>query len=152
MSSNMTSVLQDWVMRLPLREQGALVVGMRGCDDAPKYPLNSTERELTSYLRWCVLVPADMREVGVPGAFFKPTPPHDGWKQSDLGHYPLHWFTHMMHAFEIVGYRHPNRDIAYHAQVIYRKLVYGLHLVPENRETMIERLSEDRIANNSVVS
>src|SRR5258706_71297 len=31
-----TSVLQDWVMALPLREQGTLLTAVRGCDDEPK--------------------------------------------------------------------------------------------------------------------
>jgi hypothetical protein len=67
----MQSVLQDWVMHLPLREQGALVVGTRGCDEAPKLPLDSIERQLTAFLRYLVLVPADIREVGIEGEFFK---------------------------------------------------------------------------------
>ena len=28
----MTSVLQDWVMKLPLRAQGTILTGIRGCD------------------------------------------------------------------------------------------------------------------------
>lgn len=147
----MRSVLQDWVMRLPLREQGALVVGTRGCDDAPKLPLDSAERQLTGYLRYLVMVPADIREVGIAGAFFQNMPPTN-WKPSELGHYPVHWFAHIMHAYEICGYRHPVRDLAVDAQMIYRKMVYSLHLTPENRDDMIERLSEDRIANDTVVS
>ena len=156
----MRSVLQDWVMALPLREQGALVVGTRGCDTAPKNPLHSTERQLTAFLRFCIMVPADEREVGIPGAFFQHLPP-TAWKQSELGHYPLHWYTHLMHAYQIVAYRHPHyfisdtvgrlhiSDAAYD---IYTKLVHGLHLMIEPRELMIQRLSEDRIATDTVVS
>lgn len=147
----MTSVLQEWVMRLPLREQGAIVVGTRGCDTAPKYPLDSIERQLTGFLRFLVLIPADPREVGIKGAFFQSVPPTN-WTQSALGHYPVHWYSHLMHAYEICGYRHPNRQLAYFATEIYRKLVNGLHLIPETKDMMIERLSEDRIANNTVVS
>ena len=33
-----TSVLQPWVMALPLRAQGTLLTGFRGCDLAPKNP------------------------------------------------------------------------------------------------------------------
>jgi hypothetical protein len=157
----MRSVLQDWVMALPLREQGALVVGTRGCDVAPKHPMDSTERQLTAFLRYCVYVPADVREVDyTEGAFMQSTPPLH-WRQSDIGHYPLHWYSHLMHAYEIVGYRHPSywdndevsrTNIAVAAQYIYRTLVRGLHLMPESRDSMILRLSEDRIANDTVVS
>jgi len=147
----MQSVLQNWVMKLPLREQGALVVGTRGCDTAPKLPLNSTERQLTGFLRWCVLVPADDREVGITGAFFQCEPPQN-WKPSELGHYPQHWYAHIMHAYEIVGYRHPHIGLSAEAQKIYRKFVYALHLQPETKDQMIERLSEDRTITNTVVS
>jgi hypothetical protein len=34
----MSSVLQDWVQELPLRAQGTLLTGIRGCDVAPKLP------------------------------------------------------------------------------------------------------------------
>lgn len=159
----MTSVLQDWVMELPLREQGTLLTGVRGCDLAPKildgieerYGCStgecSPERSLIAYLRWCVMNPADPREVDIPGAFFRSTPP-DVWRPSAFGHYPLHWYSHVMHCFEVVGYRHPDPETALTALEIYERLVRSLHLNVETREEMIERLSEDRIASGTVVS
>lgn len=164
LDDNSKSVLQRWVMELPLRFQGSLVTAIRGCDLAPKFPLppDSTyvvengraigaERELTAYLRWCVLNPADPREVGIPGAFFQDTPPTD-WKPSQFGHYPEHWYAHLMHAYEIVGYEHPNANIRATAHGIYRRFVHNLHLNPETRERLWERLTEDRLATNTVVS
>lgn len=161
----MVSVLQDWVMELPLREQGTLLTGVRGCDVAPKYPIpaddvyiaengraNGAERELVAFLRYCFMNPADEREVDIPGAFFQSKPP-ENWKASQFGHMPQHWYAHIMHAFEIVGYRHPDQfGIADKALQIYAKFVYNLHLQIESRQQMIERLSEDRIATNTVVS
>lgn len=151
------SVLQDWVMDLPIREQGTLLTGTRGCDLAPKpfdaEAVESTERRLTAYLRYCILNAADVREVDVPGAFFQSRPPYaHEWRPSELGHYPLHWYSHLMHCFEIVGYRHPDGVIRLDCHEIYVRLVHGLHLNPETKEQMIERLSEDRIANGEVVS
>jgi hypothetical protein len=159
----MKSVLQDWVMRLPLREQGTLLTGVRGCDFAPKNPVSNierygcstgedtAERGLTAFLRWCVMNPADPREVNIPGAFFQSKPPCN-WKPSQFGHYPLHWYSHVMHCFEVVGYRHPDAGTAVVAENIYFRLVRNLHLKPETRAEMIERLSEDRIATGTVVS
>src|SRR3990170_795773 len=81
------SVLQPWVMQLPLRAQGTLLTGFRGCDLAPKNPgaidekygcstgENTVERQLVAYLRFCTIVPADPREVDVPGAWFRSKPP-----------------------------------------------------------------------------
>ncbi len=157
------SLLQDWVMELPLREQGTLMTSMRCCDMSPKTPAciderygcstgeGSVERQLHAFLRFCVINPADAREVDFPGAWFQSKPPKD-WKPSQLGHYPLHWFSHLMHCFEVVGYRHPDRLIAGFALAIYLRMVSSLHLQPESFEEMVERLSEDRIENGTVVS
>lgn len=168
------SVLQDWVMELPLREQGTLLTGIRGCDLAPKNPGTiderygcstgecTVERSLSAFLRYCVLNAADPREVDVQGAWFQSKPPED-WKPSQLGHYPLHWYSHLMHCFEVIAYRHPSLwdtkeedikedNIAAQAHGIYIRLVKNLHLMPETRQDMIDRLSEDRIAIGEIVS
>lgn len=162
-NQTMTSVLQDWVMRLPLRAQGTLLTGVRGCDLAPKmldciderYGCStgegSAERQLVAFYRYCVMNPADAREVDIPGAFFQSKPPGN-WKPSQFGHYPEHWYAHIMHCFEVVGYCHPNPAIGDIALGIYDRLVRNLHLYPESREQMMERLCEDRIANGTVVS
>lgn len=147
----MKSVLQDWVMELPLRHQGTLIAGIRGCDIVPKSPYNSIPRQLSAYLRYVVLVPADDREIGVPGAFMQANPPYD-WRGSDLGHLPEHFYSHLMHAYEIVGYEHPDEKVRKRCNFMYRTLVENLHLSPESREAMNERLTEDRIASGNVVS
>lgn len=150
----MNSVLQDWVMELPRREQGTLLTGVRGCDVTPKLPLDSVERRLVGAIRCAFMNPADPREVGVePGCFFIPEPPDPAtWKASELGHYPLHWVSHVMHCAEIVGYRHPDAKVAAKWRAIYRKIVHSLHLNIESRDEVIARLSEDRIANGNIVS
>jgi len=159
----MKSVLQDWVMCMPLRAQGTLLTGIRGCDLAPKNPLcidprygcstgeDTPERGLTAFLRYCVMNPADPREVDIPGAFFQSKPP-ENWKPSQFGHYPQHWYSHLMHCFEVVGYHHPAPDIRIDAYKIYCRFVSNLHLNPETGEQMWDRLVEDRIANGTVVS
>lgn len=148
-----TSWLRPWVVRLGLREQGTLVTGTRGCDLAPKLPLDSIERQLTAYLRWLVGTPYDEREVNsTVGCFMRSEPPNRQWRPSELEHYPLHWYVHLMHAFEVVGYRHPldfHRDTCFE---IYLMLVHALHLGPESESQMTARLSEDRIATGEIVS
>lgn len=159
----MKSVLQDWVMHLPLRAQGTILTGIRGCDLAPKSAPciderygcstgeDSAERKLVAFLRWCVLNPADPREIDIPGAFFQSEPP-ENWKPSQFGHYPEHWYAHVMHCFEVVGYCHPDENIAATAYGIYGRLVSNLHLYPETKAVMMRRLCEDRIAAKTVVS
>lgn len=153
----MPSILQDWVMELPMREQGALLTCVRGCDLEPKTWTatgfsESTGRRLTAYIRWCFMNPADIREVDIPGAFFQSRPP-DPFRPSEFGHLPLHWYTHAMHALEVIAYRHPSHDvIGTECFTLYHQMVHGLHLSVEQRNDMIRRLSEDRFLSGTVVS
>jgi hypothetical protein len=150
----MNSILREWVMRLPLREQGTLLTAYRGCDLTPKLPLDSTERKLVAAIRFAIGVPFDPREVdSEPGCFMQSNPPLPSeWKASEFGHYPLHWFTHIMHTAEIIAYRHPDNITRLVWEAVYLKLVHSLHLLPETREQMMSRLSEDRIAKGEIVS
>lgn len=157
------SVLQDWVMELPRRFQGTLLTGIRGCDVAPKMPAtilerygcssgeSTPERHLSAFLRYCVLNPADPRETDTPGSWFQSRPPAE-WRPSQFGHYPEHWYAHVMHCFEIIGYEHPEQAIATFGWDLYARMVRNLHLNPETRHQMWERLTEDRIAAGTVVS
>ena len=147
----MSSVLKDWAMELPLRHQGVLLGAVRGCDLTPKNPQDSSERQLVAYLRWIVFNPADEREVGIPGAYMQSEPPLH-WKPSEFGHYPQHWYAHLMHAYQIVGYCHPDSSIGINGMIIYKRFVNGLHLNIETDLQMYRRLTEDRVANGTVVS
>lgn len=153
----MKSVLQDWVMELPLREQGTLMTAVRGCDFEAKQWTStgvaySPGRRLTAFIRWCFMNPADIREVdSQEGAFMMSIPP-DPFKPSEFGHLPQHWYSHVMHALEVIGYRHPSgvtRGIAY---TLYSKMVWNMHLEVEQPYRMIERLSEDRFKAGTVIS
>jgi hypothetical protein len=153
----MPSVLQNWVMDLPLREQGTLLTCVRGCDLEPKSWVStgvaySAGRRLTAFIRHAFMVPADVREVdSQEGAFMMSTPPSP-FKPSEFGHLPEHWYAHAMHALEVIGYRHPDTPIAEMALEMYLKMVHNLHLQPETKEQMITRLSEDRLSTGTVVS
>lgn len=151
------SVLQDWVVALPLRFQGTLLTAPRGCDDEPKSWTKtgvaySQGRRLTAFIRYCFMNPADPREVDAEeGAFFMSKPP-DNFKPSEFGHLPQHWYSHAMHALEIIGYYHPDGLLRDQAYVLYRRMVRNMHLNPETKEQQWERLTEDRIAKGEVVS
>lgn len=152
-----TSVLQEWVMKLPLREQGTLLTCVRGCDDEPKSWVKtgiaySPGRRLTAFIRWCFMVPADPREVdSQEGAFMMSNPPSP-FKPSEFGHLPQHWYSHAMHALEVISYRHPDQTVSAIAFRLYEKMVHNMHLNIETQEQMVLRLSEDRFVNNTVVS
>lgn len=155
--TNQNSVLQKWVMQLPLREQGTLLTCVRGCDNEPKLWTStgvaySPGRRLTAFIRWCFMVPADEREVdSQEGAFMMSQPPSP-FKPSEFGHLPQHWYSHAMHALEVIGHRHPVDSVAETAMDLYRKMVYNMHLNVESYNEMVDRLSEDRITAGTVVS
>lgn len=144
----MRSVLQDWVMELPLREQGTLVVALRGCDTEEKF---GDTKKISRYLRFIILNPADPREVEVSGAFMSSQRP-EYFKLSAWDHMPLHWAMHMLHAIEIVGYRHPDYEVKNWFTGLYYRLCKGMHVIPELKEEMIRRLSEDRFHTGEIVS
>lgn len=153
----MLSVLQPWVMELPLRFQGTLLTAVRGCDEEPKQWVStgvaySPGRRLTAFIRWCFMVPADEREVdNQEGAFMMSTPPNP-FKPSDFGHLPLHWNTHVMHALEIIAYCHPSNRVRLDADDMYIAYCRSLHVNREQYSQLKERLTEDRIKTGTVVS
>lgn len=153
----MICVLQKWVEKLPLRFQGTLLTSVRGCDDEPKIWTSqgvaySPTRRLTSFIRWCFMNPADPREVDLEeGAFFMSSPP-EPFKPSQFGHLPQHWYSHAMHALEIIGRCHPDSTVSKTALGLYCKMVHSLHLNIETEEQMNVRLLQDRIASGTVVS
>lgn len=144
-------------MALPLRYQGTLLTAVRGCDDEAKQWTKtgvsySPGRRTTAFIRWCFMNPADVREVDrEEGSFFMSTPP-EPFKPSQFGHLPLHWYSHVMHALEIIGYEHPSGEVRVIASRMYFQMVHALHLNPESTAQQRERLTEDRIANGTVVS
>lgn len=151
------SVLQDWVIELPLRHQGTLLTAVRGCDDEPKTWTRtgvaySPGRRLTAFIRWCFMNPADEREVdSEEGAFFMSTPP-EPFKPSQFGHLPQHWYSHAMHALEVIAYAHPRPKVAATALRLYEAMVHNMHLNVETPIQQWERLTEDRISKGTVVS
>lgn len=153
----MKSVLQDWVMELPLRHQGTLLTAVRGCDvEAKQWTRTgvaySPGRRLTAFIRWCFMNPADPREVDYEeGSFFMSTPPSP-FKPSDFGHLPQHWYSHAMHALEVIAYHCPNQYARGPAWEMYNKMAHSFHLNTESFEQQTARLTEDRIESKTVVS
>lgn len=155
--TQMKSVLQDWVMELPLRAQGTLLTGVRGCDfEAKEWDSQgiaySPGRRLTAFIRYCFMMPADEREIDyTEGSFFQSQPPNP-FKPSEFGHLPQHWYSHAMHCLEIIGYCHPDDETKLKARNLYHEMVRNLHLEAESMSDMMTRLTEDRIKTNTVVS
>lgn len=144
-------------MELPLRAQGTLMTAVRGCDDEAKQWTStgvsySPGRRLTAFIRWCFMNPADPREVdSQEGAFMMSTPPSP-FKPSEFGHLPQHWYSHAMHALEVIAFYHPVIDTARIAYTLYFNMVRNMHLNLETKAEMLLRLTEDRFEAGTVVS
>jgi len=147
----MKSVLQDWVMNLPLKQQATLISALRGPDNLGKYNMG---KELTRYLRSLVLVPANPDwEDNPDDTFFRYNKNSlDKYIKefiSNHGEYPHHFTMHIIHAFEIVGYKHRtlhphNSKISEHAYrclKFYCEMAKAFHMTPETEEEMDERLA-----------
>lgn len=165
MNQNRTrrSVLQDWAMRCSLMQQTVLQGIIRGPDNIPKY------HPVKPILRWyrrCLLLSAfDGEVIDNPydhrgGSFAGPSIPemellHSKDWRVDMTHLvdkfmvtmdemPIHFWLHMAHAIEIMGYKHDNGEIAIWWNNLYVRMVHAMHLYPEPCEEMDKRLG-DRI-------
>src|SRR5690348_5609602 len=141
----MRSVLRDWVMELPLRHQGVLVAAVRGCDGATK---ENSAKPITRALRYAFMNPADEREVSMQSAFMAHRFTADDLRGflTNWDHFPMHFIQHLMHACQVVGFKHPDIETRQMFRHAYERIVHKLHLLPENEAQMDERLCEDRIA------
>lgn len=143
-------VLQPWVRNLPLRLQGVLVTAIRGCDGAPK---EDSSKHLSRMIRRAVLNPADPRESLKAGGFFGFSRDALEANLSDFFHsldqYPLHYVMHLAHACEVIGYTHPDDDMSRFFDLCYQLFCHTFHLNPETKGQMVQRLTEDRIANGT---
>lgn len=156
----MTAVLQGWVMELPFMQQSVLLTAVRGPDGVPKYhavkPVTRWFRRsvmISSFAKRAILNPFE--EDG--GSFYGPScaQPADGrWEPEmtavadgymrALDELPHHFQMHMMHAAEIVGYKHPDQRVRKWWFLFYTRLAHDMHVYPEMCEQMDARLSDTR--------
>lgn len=157
-------MLQDWTNDLSFMMQSVLITSCRGPDGIRKdHPVKVLIRYLRrSFLicafdgkvRWSPYEPGGGSFTGPlhlnhasPGA--KPEDPTghlDGYVGVYLRHVdelPHHFQLHLMHAAEILGYKHPDDDVREFWRTFYRAIVNDAHLVPESEETMDRRLGDN---------
>jgi hypothetical protein len=155
------SVTQEWVQQQTLMQQTVLLTAIRGPDGSPKY---GGVKMLLRWYRRCVLLSAmDGRVLDNPidnngGSFTGPSLEGDcdldPWCDRMLVHVnaylreldaiPHHFQMHFMHAIEIVGYKHPDAQIAMWWRELYLRLVNDLHLHPETEAELDARLGDTR--------
>ncbi len=157
-------VLQPWLSDISFMQQTVLMTAVRGPDGIPKY---GSVKMLLRWYRRCVLIsslenkvldnPHDPLHGGsFMGASYDWPPglPDADWEGrmweiltqylKDLDAIPHHFQMHLMHSFEIVGYKHPDPRIRAWFAAAYFRLVHDMHVWPETEEQMDHRLGDSR--------
>lgn len=156
------SVLQPWVTQQTLMKQSVLLASIRGPDGVAN---NHVSKLIIRWLRRCVLISAFNKialsrpfDEGqkVKGSFTGASIEFSGstnWQTTmdeiviryldDLDEIPLHFHLHLMHATEILGYKHPDDEIRAWWFKCYLRIVNDLHLTPETEEDMDKRLGDN---------
>lgn len=158
----MPSVMQVWTQDLSMMQQTVLLTAIRGPDGLPKY---GSVKMLLRWYRRCVLLSAmDGRALLDPietngGSFTGPSliAPYTNYGEWEspmmelvseylrtLDAIPHHFQLHLMHAIEILGYKHPTDRIREFWNAVYFRLVRDMHLNPESESQLDERLGDSR--------
>lgn len=159
-------VIQLWVTRLTYMQQSVLLACVRGPDNIEKY---HACKYLVRWYRRCILISAmDGEVISNPwdtrgGSFTGPSLSRQqvelmrggySWQNmmddrinnyiQSLDVLPHHYQMHFLHGAEIIGYKHPNDEIRIWWRRLYYRLVKDMHLEPETKEAMDERLGDNR--------
>lgn len=145
----MPSVLNPWVMDLPFMQQSVLLSAIRNADGIEKF---HPQKLLLKWYSRCVLLSAfdarELRDPVEPGGGSFTGPVDDVWRALDSfitarDGMTLHYYAHAMHAFEILGYKHPDPWIAEFWLQAYTRMAEALHLWPETMAQMDLRLGDN---------
>jgi len=134
----MTGIIKDWVNNIGLRHQGVLISAVRGNDTSSK---EDPTKALIRVYRDIILVSFN----DTPSSFIEKVTLDETKKRMDnvlsgFDQYSIHYILHLIHASEIVGYKHPDRATRNLWQWFYFKFVNKLHMNPESEEQLDRRL------------
>lgn len=138
------SILQEWVENLGLRHQGVLLSAIRGCDTAPK---NDPSKRFIRCYR-AIILNAHCGDATKASSFIEGVSNDELCARyeelsKNLDHYPFHYVMHLVHAIEIVGYKHPVEATRFWFFAMYHDLCNRLHVNLEEEEQLDRRLNAD---------
>jgi hypothetical protein len=141
------SVLQGWISNLSFMQQSVLLTAVRGPDDTQKY---HPSKFIVRWFRRAILISSFAGNAilnpyeGDGGSFYGPScadPLGGPWEPAmdaaaaeylrALDELPHHFQMHLMHAAEIVGYKHPDLRVRAWWRRFYERLAHDMHLWPE---------------------
>ena len=135
-----SSVVQPWVrLWLTWKEQTVLLCALRGTDSG-----GSREVKLmTRWMRSIVLKNAAPHKTFMGETNFKTVDRIADENPLAFDMLPVHFLGHLIHAFQIIGYKHPNERVRDIALFAYAQFCKFLHLNQETLEEMNERLKDE---------
>lgn len=138
----MSCSLKKWFCDLPWMQQGVLLSAIRNCDNIMS---EGPHKILVRGIRAACIKSAQTK-----GSFNARRPTINNLVETGKGfvdnhnnHMPVHFVTHIMHAAEVIGYSHPDNQIATGWLTIYHLIVKTFHLNPETKEEFIQRLKDN---------
>lgn len=139
-----------WILHLPYQQQSVLMAAIRGPDGLSKsHPC----KELQRHFRGTVLIAARYGRSLIIGeaadTFMSLEFARDKWVENVCKPYfdaidelPHHYHLHMMHAAQIIGYKHPSDIQRANWRWFYTKCCEDMHLPVESEQQMDGRLSD----------
>lgn len=130
MNTENRCVVKEWVWPLSWKQQVVLLSALRGCDTADKYDMS---KPFIRKLRNVVLHNGANEDAEFMTADITNQDIYNFTKSLDK--YPIHFILHLIHAAEVVGYNHHDREIADFWCHVYLEFVRAFHM---NIETKAE--------------
>jgi hypothetical protein len=148
-----TCVFPDWVLNVPsMQMQSVLMLAARGPDNVRKF---HPCKEIVIRYRATVLKAAYLgRQMNVDeydDTSFMSLRRFSDDKQwhtlcdmffDNVDELPHHYYMHLMHGAEIIGYLHPELIFRTRWSYFYNQCCYNLHLVPESELSLKIRLND----------
>jgi len=134
------SVVKPWLSLCSLKQQTVLLSALRGCDGKMK---EDYSKPFTRKLRGVLLFNAG--GIQTAGKFMADFVGGTEITKfvSNLDHYPMHWLLHFLHAAEIIGYKHPEKEIREWWFFLYKEITNAIHLNIETEKQLDERLADE---------
>ena len=141
------TIIKEWVSQLGLRHQGVLISAVRGPDGVNRDDpiknivrmyrgiiLNSHCGDINNAISY--MTPFNYDELNLLGRQVV----------KSLDHYNIHFWLHLLHAIEIIGYHHPDNIISEAFSNLYRLFCRKMHIQPETKDYLDHRLNLDETA------
>jgi hypothetical protein len=134
----MNSVLQPWLMEIPLRMQSTLILGLRG----PDTHVCPNVKKIQRWMRGLAFVPGnpDNCKEFMTNIADLPSFEEKGPLAKELEFCSQHFYSHLMHALEVVAYCYPNGAERLEAFTLFHRMCDAMHLPVEQKMNFETRL------------